>query len=355
MPAEWCRHARTWAAWPGHEPHQNTDALKAALVQILRAVGQYEPVTVIAHKEDKEDVFSRCGRHVDVMSLPHRSPRLRDTGPTFLVDGKGGSAAVDWRFDGWAQRTEACETDTSLTHALLGETEIRRFRAPLTFEGSAFCGDGEGTLIASVSAAMGNQRNASMTKLDIFDVLSRWLGVTRVIWIDESLGDDFGNGEIRRSCAFVARGHVLVGQTADQTYGAALDSIAKRLASTEDAHGQRLRVDRIPLLTTSDGIASYTTFYAFNQAVLVPQYGIDSDDEAASTIGAVFPGRTVIKVDAAEILAASGSLSSLLQYQPARLLERHKATLLPKSAWQRPTPDYIGMLDQYIEQIENED
>lgn len=357
MPAEWCRHARTWAAWPmtqsGSEDQHR--ALKNELSPILKAIGGYEPVTVLAQTDDKTEIMEQCGRQIDVLNIPHISARLRDTGPTFLVDGKGGSAAVDWQFDGWAGQAESWDKDAVLTHTLLGETEIRRFRAPLTLEGTAFCGDGEGTLIAASSAAMRADRNPGVHKLDVFDILSRWLGVTRVIWVDNDLGEDFGRGEIRRTCAFLAPGHVLVGQMSEDPFRSTLDAIAERLANAEDAHGRRLRVDRIPIVEVDGNFGTYTSFYAFNQAILVPQYGLSSDVAAAATVGALFPGRKVINTQAAKLIKSGVSLSSLLQYQPARLLERHKATLLPKSAWQQPAPDYIGLLDQYIERIEKEE
>lgn len=356
MPAEWCRHARTWAAWPASraDSEDQNRAFNNELSSILKTIGGYEPVTVLARTKDKAAIMEQCGRQVDVLDIAHTSARIRDTGPTFLVDGKGGSAAVDWQFDGWGGQTESWDEDEILTHTLLGETEIRRFRAPLTLEGAAFCGDGEGTLIASSSAAMRTDRNPGVHKLDVFDIISRWLGVARVIWIDEDLGDDFGRGEIRRTCTFVAPGHVLVGQMSDDPFRSTLDAIAKRLATAEDAQGRRLKVTRIPIVNIDGNFGTYTSFYVFNQAVLVPQYGVASDATATATIGALLPGRRVIKTHAVDLIKSGASLSSLLQYQPARLLERHKATLLPKSAWQQPAPDYIGLLDQYIERIEKE-
>ncbi len=298
--------------------------------------------------------MNRCGRQVDVMLIPHESARLRDIGPTFLVDGKGGSAATDWQFNGWGEQVNRWSDDAALAHCLLGEAEVRRFRAPLTLEGTAFCSDGEGTLIASSSAILDIARNTGASKLGAFDILSRWLGVKRVIWIDPSLGKDPGNGEIRRSCAFAAPGRALVGQQAGSPLGVTLDEIAGRLANAEDVHGRRMKVDRVPILEISGRIASYTTFYVLNKAVLIPHYGTTEDTEVAGLFKILFPGRTIVGIDATAIIAGGASLSRLLQYQPARLLERGKATLLPKSAWHRPVPDYLGLLETYIERVEKE-
>lgn len=357
LPAEWCRHARTWAAWPtADSAHADgLEDLKNSIAHMVRTVLRYEPVTVLAAQDDRAEVFDRCGPQVDALTMPHESIRLRDTGPTFLVDGKGGSAATDWQFDGWAGRVENWQQDAILTHSLLGDIEVRRFRAPLKLEGTAYCTDGAGTLIASSTAALGENRNPGVSKLDAFDILSRWLGVTRVVWVDEFIGNDIGNCEIRRVCTFVAPGHVVVNQADEDPLRSSLDALADHLAKTEDARGERLRVERLPLADVKGRAAAYSTFYVFNQAVLVPQYGLTSDDPALNALNRLFPGREMIGVDAKTVLDHGASFSSLLQYQPARLLERHKATLLPRSAWQRPAPDHIGLLEAYIAKVEEEE
>lgn len=357
LPAEWCRHARTWMAWPTTRTAQagELENLKNTVANIAQTVLRYEPLTILVDQDDRAEVFDWCGPQVDALTMPHDSVRLRDTGPTFLIDGKGGSAATDWQFDGWAERAASWQNDATLTHSLLGEIEVRRFRAPLKLEGTAYCSDGAGTLIASSAAALGKNRNPRVSKLDAFDILSKWLGITRVIWIDEVVGNDFGNGEIRRLCTFVAPGHVIVNRTGSEPLRSTLDALAERLADTEDARGERLRVKRLPLVDIGGHVATYSTFYVCNQAVLVPQYDLKSDELALNNMKPIFPGREVIGVDARTLLNHEMSLSSLLQYQPARLLERHKATLLPRSAWNRPAPDHVGLLEAYIAKVEDED
>ena len=69
----------------------------------------------------------------------------------------------------------------------MGEAVIRRFRAPLTLEGSAFYSDGEGSLIAYTTTALDNRRNENVTKLDAHGALNWWLGVKRVIRIGKNL------------------------------------------------------------------------------------------------------------------------------------------------------------------------
>lgn len=108
---------------------------------------------------------------------------------------------VAWRFDGWDDQVESWRRDEKVCHALLGEAEIRRFRAPLTLAGSAFCGDGEGSLIAYTTTALNNRRNENVTKLDAYGVLNQWLGVKRVMWIEHGVRMGPSACELRRACA----------------------------------------------------------------------------------------------------------------------------------------------------------
>jgi hypothetical protein len=82
----------------------------------------------------------------------------------------------------------------------------------MTLEGSAFCCDGEGTAIALSTTALDSQRNHRISKLDAYGILSHWLGVNRVIWLDKGLGKNLGASELRQICAFVTPAHAVVGE-----------------------------------------------------------------------------------------------------------------------------------------------
>ena len=175
LPADSCPQARLWLPWPKHNA-----ALQTAIAAIVQAVAGFEPVALLAEPGDEANVRAACGRNAtEIFPLVHVSPRLRDTGPTFLIDGKGGSAAVDWRFNGWGGRGDSGDAD--LAHALLGAAEVRRFRAPLTLEGSSFVGDGRGTLLALASAVFDQDRNPALTHTEAFGIFQGWLGAARVI------------------------------------------------------------------------------------------------------------------------------------------------------------------------------
>lgn len=136
----------------------------------MRAAAAFEPVALLTAEGEATPARRTFGNYiVDALPLAPRSLRLRDTGPSFLVDGKGRSAAMDWRFDGWGKRGDA--GDAGLAHALLGAAEVRRFRAPLTLEVSTIAADGRGTVLALAASAFDPARNLGLAPLDAFAIL----------------------------------------------------------------------------------------------------------------------------------------------------------------------------------------
>ncbi len=348
LPAEWSRHARTWALWPRDEN------LQPFVSELVTAIQKYEPVSLAAPASEA-GMAERLCRGAQIWRVDFGSGQLRDFGPTFLVDGKGGEAAVDWPVWDPGNATTDRMASTSFSHELLSAVEVRRFRAPLTIEDTNFCTDGEGTLLCLAHAVLDGARNHGLEKLSAYDMLCRWLGVSRVIWINVEFSGPEAGRDVRQLCGFTKPGHALVGELPDGPNKDVLDKVAHRLQTARDASGKTLSVTRIPALEVDGHLASYTSFYALNTALLVPQYGDSKCDETACEIlSGCFPGRTIEPIDCRELVKRGITLSRMVQYQPARLLDRSKATLLPKSSWQRPVPDCVGLLEEYIAQAEDD-
>jgi agmatine deiminase len=107
-----------------------------------------------------------------------------------------------------------------------------------------------------------------------------------------------------------------------------LDSIARRLGESKDASGRALEVIRIPSpgrVEDAEGrimAASFVNFYIANGAVLIPTYGTPWDAEAVERIGALFPGRRAVNIDARAILTGGGAIHCITQQEPGVAPER---------------------------------
>ena len=349
FPADDARHAQMWLPWPQEAK------LQKIVADLAKKIMRYEPVSLVVAPGEEAAARAACGG-VTIVELRLGSPRLRDVGPCFLVDGKGGSAAADWGFSGWGRRAEA-GADGTFAHELLGLTEVRRFRTPLTLESSAFITDGEGTVIALAESVFDQARNPGVTRLEGFAILQKWLGASRVIWVDYALAADTLCTDVRALTAFLAPGIVALSTAPDgHAYAETLRYARAALARSKDAAGRPLTLIELyvpPVKVTEHlPVLSYTNFLAANGAVFVPVFEASTDENALEVLGRAFPGRVIEAVPALELAQHGVSLTSLCLPQPARLLQRGRATTLPRSAWAQTVPDVDAILQKYIDMAE---
>ena len=344
LPADNHRQARLWLPWPINNP-----ALQKAMAAVVHAAAAFEPVVLLVAPGHEASARAACGGDInDIVPMNYESLRLRDTGPTFLVDGKGGAAAVDWRFNGWGARGNP--NDASLAHALLGTAEVRRFRAPLTLEGSSFVADGRGTLLALSSAVFDTARNPGLTQIEAFGIFQSWLGAARVVWLPERHPGDRLNTDVRALAAFIAPGFCAITAPGDDPV---LTKTAEHLAQSRDGLGTTLELVKLPAPPRGSRALlyplSYTNFLPVNGGLLVPAFDVPSDTRAADMLAEVFPDLEIRLVPAVLLAESDLPLTSLAVPHPARLLERDRATVLPRSAWSQPETDAEGVLQHYAD------
>jgi agmatine deiminase len=149
MPPEWWERDRTFMSWPVR-PEAWLEGLEEAregYAEVANAIAEFEPVVMIARADAIEDARRRLGAAVEIIEMPHDDSWMRDNGPTFLIDGKGGIAGVNWKFNAWGEKYHPFKDDDLLASRLLDRLGIRRFDAPLILEGGSIHVDGEGTQI----------------------------------------------------------------------------------------------------------------------------------------------------------------------------------------------------------------
>ena len=140
-------HSRCWMAWPCRTElwGERMPAARKACAEIAKAIVAYEPVTMIARPDLAADASLHCGQGISVLPLEHDDSWIRDVAPTFVIDQAGALAGVDWRFNGYGERTPAYDRDARLAEVICARLKVPRFTAPIVLEGGAVHVDGEGT------------------------------------------------------------------------------------------------------------------------------------------------------------------------------------------------------------------
>ena len=148
---------------------------------------------------------ARAGAQGARRRLGHRHRRgrrsddswARDTAPTFVVDGRGGLAGVDWRFNAYGGIYEEYARTANMARRILDLLGARRFAAPLVLEGGAVHTDGDGTLLTTEDVVLDPRRNPGLPRGGRAPAV-RLPRRGRVVWLSGALEHDNTGGPRRQ-------------------------------------------------------------------------------------------------------------------------------------------------------------
>ena len=318
QPAEWMPHKATWTAFPSHAELWEDDLApaQAEVAAMVRAIASGERVELLVANDTALATAREmlAGADVGFHLYNFGDIWLRDTGPLFMTSPVG-QAAASFRFNGWGGKYD-----------LPGDDGVAAFVAhaagiPLAphgwvLEGGAIDVDGSGLAVTTEQCLLNPNRNPRMDMTEIESHLRRDLGIEDVLWLGDGLANDHTDGHVDNLARFVApRTLALPEPTRDDPNRAVL------IDARDRARDFGLELVMIPSAgrVERDGElvpASHMNFYIANSVVVVPTYGVASDDAAVAAIAACFPTRRTIGLRADHILTGGGSFHCITQQQP---------------------------------------
>jgi agmatine deiminase len=347
MPGEFEPHAGCWMLWPERPDNWRLGAKPAqqAFAAVATAIAGSEPVSVGASAAQYDNARRRLPVEVRVVELSSDDAWMRDVGPTFVVNGRGGLRGVDWMFNAWGGLDGGIyfpwDRDEAVAQKVLEIEGCNRYRAPFVLEGGSIHVDGQGTLITTEECLLNRNRNAHLSRGEIERLLMRYLGVETIVWLGKGVHLDETDGHVDNLCAFVRPGEVVLTWTDDRRdpqYEVSRDAW-ERLMQVRDARGRRFKVHKLsqpgPLHMTkaeAEGIdaaegsqpreagsrlaGSYVNFYLGNRRVVVPLLDPKRDGAALRKLKSLFPKREVVGVPGREILLGGGNVHCITQQVP---------------------------------------
>ncbi len=331
LPAEWEPHAATWLAWPHRKATWLGDfsPIPDVFEKVARLLALREPVKIIASGESLLDAQQRVGdiEEIECIDIPTNDSWLRDTGPVFLVpDGDPSlpTAAITWKWNAWGGKYPPWDDDARVANAITSKIGLPHFEPDIVLEGGAIETDGEGTLLVNKKCVVDEKRNAGLSQNEMERILREQLGIEKVIWIGGSLQGDDTDGHIDQLARFVATGHVVVARQpdSDDLNHASLNENIELLREVTDAKGNHLEITLIdiPPCFAFEEVqlpASYLNFYVASNLVLVPVFGVNTDDAALRNLSECFPNHAIEPVDCHELIRGRGALHCITRDQPA--------------------------------------
>jgi agmatine deiminase len=324
MPAEWQPHTRCWMAFPCNTAiwRNGLEVAQRNFADVVRAILEFEPVSLLVRPEHRDFAFQLCGSQVEYHDYPLDDSWMRDFGPTFVVDGAGGLAGIDWQFNGWGKYPH--QRDRHVARFILDQLGLPRIEAPLVLEGGSIHVDGDGTVLTTEQCLLHPNRNPQLARDEIEALVLEHLGAQQMLWLGQGIADDDTDGHIDELSCFTAPGVVLTLVNSDRDdidYRPLQENLA-RLREARDAKGRKLDVVAVeqPAVVECDGrrlSQSYVNFYIANGGIVMPAFNDPKRDAAArATLQDLFPTRKVLQVPAQQLAVGGGNIHCITQQQP---------------------------------------
>ena len=317
-PAEWAPHDAVWIGFPSHpelwvEDLAPAQAEVAAFARAVHAGGKGERVILVAaNGEAANAARALVGDAAEVVVEPFGDIWLRDTGP--ILD--GARVAQDFGFNGWGGKYDL-EGDADIGVRLAKRRNLAVERRNWVLEGGAIDGDGTGLVVTTEQCLLNPNRNPGLSRAEIEARLADDLGLGRILWLGDGLGNDHTDGHVDNLARFVGVNRLALPTPAEDDPNAAVYADAAERAAR---FGVELVRIPSPGRVEVDGEAipaSYMNFYIGNAAVVVPVYGQANDAAAVDAIAKLFPGREVVGLRADHILTGGGSFHCISQQIPS--------------------------------------
>ena len=326
MPAEWETHEQCWMMWPTGldlDRYPDTERMQKGYAAAANAISQFETVTIVANDSDTEECRNLIDQSVRVHNLQIDDSWCRDTGPTFITDGKklGG---VDWKFNNYGESLGPDYlNDQKLAKEITKITSSDYFDAPIVLEGGGIHTDGKGTLMITEDVLLDPKRNPGLDKKEAEKILSNYLGVEQFIWLIAALEYDDTGGHIDNLACF-APDNVIIALNEEDPEDSNYDRLKEnlsRLSSANDINGKAYDIVKIDQPSYDSFLnerlpMSYINFYIANNGIVMPVFNDAKDADAIEKIQNVFKNKSVVTVPGRPIVEGGGCVHCITQQQP---------------------------------------
>jgi agmatine deiminase len=349
LPAEWEPQSGILLIWPHAQSgwKHMLAAVQQTYIDMLAAITPRETVAIICfdeqHQQQIQDTLRNSSHVINWHKLrfataPSNDSWARDTAPITVLETTHNvpssahkTVLLDFSFNGWGGKYPA-ELDNHISRCLQHQ---RFFKTPdlrsLSFilEGGSIESDGEGTLLTTRRCLTHPNRNTSLNKNDIEQLLRDQLGVEQILWLHNGRisGDDTDShiDTLARFCP----DNTLVYSHCEDTQADhyhALNNMKIELGRLRNTHGQAYHLVPLPLpapIYNAEGMllpANYCNFLIINNALLLPTYNDSNDAVAQRALKHCFPEREIIAIDCRSLLEQYGSLHCATMQFPEGVL-----------------------------------
>jgi agmatine deiminase len=294
--------------------------LQQTIANIANSIADFEPVILLAAKDDHSKARKLLGANVELWDIPTEDLWCRDSGPLFANKDDGKLAISHLQFNGWGGR-QVDKNDGQIAMRVAERLGIPIVASGLKGEAGGAEHDGHGLLMAHESSWVNNNRNPDITRDEVEALLLKAYGASRMIWSKGLYGEDITDYHIDSLARFTGPGRVLINLPDNPDTRDPFHKAAQETHDTLVADG--LDVEVIPepnkrRVKSYDFVASYANYYACNGAIIAAQFGDEEIDAIAmEAFRKHYKGREIITLNVDALGEVGGGIHCATQQMPA--------------------------------------
>ncbi|EWH11406.1 hypothetical protein DS2_04505 [Catenovulum agarivorans DS-2] len=339
LPPEWYGQDAIMLTWP----HEQTDwksnlaKVEPVYVELSQQICARQNLLIVCNhdglKQSVEKLLEQQQvdlKRVHFVVCPTDDTWARDHGPITLINKQGNLLALDFTFNGWGNKFNACN-DNQINQHIFKQFSINYQALEFVLEGGAIEADGNGCLMVTSECLLNPNRNPSFTKDEIEQQLKRHFGCSKVLWLEHGALDGDDTDAHIDTLARFAPANKIVYQGCDDPQDNHFSSLAKmksQLAKFTNHLDQPYKLYQLPWPDAQYDMhnqrlpATYANFLIINGAVLLPVYGVKQDQQAIKIMQQVFDKHEVIPINCLPIIEQFGSLHCITMQLPQGFLQQ---------------------------------
>ena len=295
-------------------PHEKTDwapylgEAQECFVAIINAIRRFQPCRVVCADVDEVRTYFAETHNLTFVAYEGDDTWARDCS-AITIEHNGTKELLDFRFNGWGGKFDAQKDDAMSAHL----TPVAQ-KVEFVLEGGAIDTNGAGLLLTTTACMFNPNRNPELIEEQITQKLKDFFGLKEVLYLHHGyLAGDDTDSHIDTLARFVDEKTIvyIACRDKDDEHYEALTKMEQELEVYAKEYDLRLIALPMTPPIYYDGErlpATYANFLFVNGAVLVPTYGVVTDNEALEIFRRCCSDREVVGVDARVLIRQHGSL-----------------------------------------------
>ena len=336
MPAEWDKQKSTWIAWPHNKKDwpQKFKFIPDVYGKIISQISKVQKINILIEKKEEEEKINLFLKKYPINFKNLRlyickTDRvwLRDSFPIFVKDKNNKKILLNWKFNAWAKYKNFSHDNnicSKINKILNFETvSPSKKNRKIILEGGSIDVNGEGTLLTTLECLLGKvqERNPGFKKRDYENIFKKFLGISKVVWLNKGIAGDDTHGHIDDIARFVDKKTIFIAHESnkkDVNYKTLRENfkIINRFNKNKFFKIVRIPMPKAKYICGVRVPASYLNFYIANKIVLVPIYNDAKDKNVIKIFKKYFKNRKIVPIDCSILIWGFGAIHCMTQQEP---------------------------------------